>query len=67
MNWKDFNLYFYGKLIAIAAIIVLFLTKTPIWEIIQKGLKPVVYAFIIAYILDYTVRYFEEIHKYIYI
>lgn len=60
MNFKDVNLYFYAKLIAVGTIVILFLTKTPIWTLIAKGIKPVVYAFIIAYILDYCVRYFEK-------
>lgn len=63
MNFKDINLYFYAKLIAIAAIVILFLTKTPVWNMIAQGLRPVIYAFIIAYILDYCVRYFEKKFK----
>ncbi|GAU79000.1 AI-2E family transporter [Fusibacter sp. 3D3] len=60
MNFKDLNLYFYAKMIAIAAIVILFLTRTPVWSLIEQGIRPVIYAFIIAYILDYCVRYFEK-------
>ncbi|MBF4691856.1 AI-2E family transporter [Fusibacter ferrireducens] len=63
MNFKDINIYLYARLIAIAAIVVLVLTKTPIWHMVEQGLRPVIYAFIIAYILDYSVRYFEKKFK----
>lgn len=60
MNLKELNLYLYAKIIGIATIVVLFLTKTPVWQLIKSGIRPVLYAFIIAYILDYSVRAFEK-------
>ncbi len=63
MNFKDWNIAFFARLVAIATIVFLFLTKTPVWGMIVQGIKPVIYAFIIAYILDYTVRYFEKKFK----
>lgn len=59
MNFRDVKLTIFAKFIAIATIIVLFLTQTPVWQYIKSGLKPLIFAFIIAYILDYSVRFFE--------
>ena len=60
MNLKDWNVFYFSKLIFIATTIVLFLTRTPVWHLLFKGITPVVYAFIIAYILDYLVRFIEK-------
>lgn len=60
MNFKELNMVFFAKLIGLATVIILFLTKTPVWSMIVQGFKPVIYAFIIAYMLDYSVRYFEK-------
>ncbi|MBS7528236.1 AI-2E family transporter [Fusibacter paucivorans] len=60
MNFKDWNIIHFSKLVLIGTTIVLFLTRTPIWDILFKGITPLLYAFIITYILDYLVRYIEK-------
>lgn len=63
MNLKDWNIFYFSKLIFIATTIILFLTRTPVWQILFRGLMPVLMAFIIAYILDYLVRFLEKQFK----
>ncbi|MDK2866058.1 MAG: hypothetical protein PWP51_2036 [Clostridiales bacterium] len=60
MNFKDWNIIHFSKLVLIGTTIILFLTRTPVWSILFKGITPVLYAFIITYILDYLVRYIEK-------
>lgn len=60
MNFKDFNLVFFVKLITVATLIIIFLTRMSLWHVIFAAVRPVIYAFILAYILDYMVRFFEN-------
>lgn len=59
MNLRDIKLSVFAKFVAIATIVVLFLSQTPVWQYIVSGIKPLVVAFVIAYIVDYSVRFFE--------
>jgi predicted PurR-regulated permease PerM len=60
MNFKDWNIVYFSKLVVIATTIILFLIRTPVWSILAKGIVPLLYAFIIAYLLDYMVRFIEK-------
>ncbi|HAS72915.1 MAG TPA: hypothetical protein DCS67_02080 [Clostridiales bacterium UBA8960] len=60
MNLRDVKFTVFAKYMAIATIIVLFLSQTPVWQYLKSGLRPLIIAFIIAYILDYSVRFFES-------
>jgi len=60
MNFKDWNVLFFSKLVVVATTIILFLIRTPVWTILAKAIIPLLYAFIVAYILDYLVRFLEK-------
>ncbi|MBM7560659.1 AI-2E family transporter [Fusibacter tunisiensis] len=59
MNLKEIKLAPFIKLIFIIAIIAYVVLNTDIMGFVSKGISPVLTAFIIAYILDYVVRFFE--------
>lgn len=59
MNFRDIKLTTFAKFMTLATIIVLFLSQTPVWQYVVSGIKPLVVAFVIAYIVDYSVRFFE--------
>lgn len=60
MNLRDIKLTTFVKFMTLATIIVLFLSQTPVWQYVVSGIKPLVIAFVIAYIVDYSVRFFES-------
>ena len=60
MNLREIKLSVFAKLVAIATIVILLLTQTPVWQYVSSGLKPILTAFVIAYLLDYFVRFFER-------
>lgn len=60
MNLREIKLSVFVKLIAVATIVILLLTQTPVWQYVSSGLRPILTAFVIAYLLDYFVRFFER-------
>lgn len=60
MNLRDIKLTTFVKFMTLATIIVLFLSQTPVWQYVVSGIKPLIIAFVIAYIVDYSVRFFES-------
>lgn len=60
MNLKDIKITSFSKLVIIATILILILTKTALWKYVSAAIAPILLAFIIAYIMDYLVRFFEK-------
>jgi predicted PurR-regulated permease PerM len=59
MNLKDIHFWPFIKLMAIATLVVLFFNQTGLWMTAKSAIEPILSAFIIAYVLDYAVRFFE--------
>lgn len=59
MNLKELRISTLAKIIFVSTLLILILTKTPIWSYLKSGLMPMIVAFVVAYILDYSVRLFE--------
>ncbi|GAB6109159.1 AI-2E family transporter [Fusibacter bizertensis] len=60
MNLKDIKITSFSKLIIIATILILILTKTALWKYASAAIAPILLALIIAYIMDYLVRFIEK-------
>ena len=60
MNLKEIRSSTFAKLIIIATLIIIIMTKTDLLTIITAAISPVLLAFILAYFLDYIVRFFEN-------
>lgn len=60
MDLKRIKLTVIAKIVAVATLVVLLLMYTPIWSYIEKGISPMLAAFVLAYMLDYIVRFFEH-------
>lgn len=60
MTLKDIKIGPFSKLILIATIIVILMSRLPIFEYVTKSISPLIVAFILAYVIDYSVRFFEN-------
>lgn len=60
MNLKEFKFSHLAKIIFVATIVVLILTRTAIWQYINAALSPIIMSLVIAYMMDYAVRFFEK-------
>ena len=60
MNLKDIKFSHFAKIIFVATIVVLILTRTSIWQYINAALSPIILSLIIAYMMDYAVRFIEK-------
>lgn len=60
MNLRDIKITSFSKLIIVATVLILILTKTALWKYIAAALAPILMAFILAYIMDYVVRFLEK-------
>jgi len=58
MNLKDLKLPVFSKYIILATLIILIMTRTPIWQTIEAGISPIIVSLVLAYTLDYMVRFF---------
>lgn len=60
MSFKTINIKTLGISAAIVTLVYMFITQTSVWSVIGSGLAPIIYAIVIAYMLDYGVRLFEN-------
>lgn len=60
MNIKDIKLKWLVKMTLVITLVYLFVNHTKLWGVIDGAISPILYAFVIAYMLDYFVRFFEK-------
>ncbi len=60
MQIKDFKLSWWLKLVALTTLVIIVVNHTRLWSTISYAIAPVWYAFVLAYSLDYIVRFFEK-------
>lgn len=60
MNLKELKFSHLAKLVFVSTIVVLILTRTPVWSYINAALSPLIMSLVLAYMMDYAVRFFEK-------
>lgn len=60
MDIKDIKTKWLIKITVIITITYLVVNHTRLWGIVNASISPILYAFVIAYTLDYIVRFFEK-------
>ena len=60
MTVKDVKLKWLIKMTLVVTLVYLFVNHTRLWHFVDGAISPVLYAFVIAYMLDYFVRFFEK-------
>ncbi len=60
MNLKELKFSHLAKIVFVATLVVLILTRTPVWQYINAALSPVILSLVIAYMMDYAVRFIEK-------
>lgn len=64
MPFKKMNIKALAISAAVVTLVYMFITQTSVWSVIGSGLAPIIYAIVIAYMLDYGVRLFENRFKF---
>lgn len=59
MPVKEIKLKWLIQAAIVITIVYMIVTQTKIWSVIGNGLAPIIYALVIAYMMDYSVRLFE--------